>query len=152
MSEIIVSDASCLIVLQRIGEMRLLQQLFDEVRITQEVAAEFGESLPNWIKIVEVKDKEKIKVLKLNLDNGEAASIAYCLEQTEETLLIIDERKGRRIAQELNLKVIGTLGLVVRARQQNFIALVKKILNKLEAADFRILQSLKTEVLEMFGE
>ena len=54
---VVVSDASCLVVLERTDEMLLLRQLFNEVRVTQEVAAEFGEALPEWIKVVEVKYK-----------------------------------------------------------------------------------------------
>jgi predicted nucleic acid-binding protein len=45
MSEtIVVSDSSCLVVLERINELSLLQKLFNEVRITGEVAAEFGDA------------------------------------------------------------------------------------------------------------
>lgn len=150
--QVVVSDASCLVVLARIGEMSLLQQLFGAVRITREVAEEFGEQLPDWIQIVEVADKDKVKFLELNLDKGEASSIVYCLEQNEPTLLIIDERKGRRIAAEFKINIIGTLGLIIKARQKNLINSVEEILEKLERADFRISQSLKIEILKMFGE
>lgn len=153
MSEtVVVSDASCLIVLERIGELPLLEKLFGEIEITEEVAAEFGETLPPWTKIVAVKDKAKLAVLELNLDKGEASSIAYCLEQTQSVLLVIDERKGRRIARELNLTIIGTLGLIVKAREKGIINSVGAVLNKLEKADFRISQNLKNDILEMFGE
>jgi predicted nucleic acid-binding protein len=153
MSEtVVVSDTSCLIVLERIKELPLLENLFSEIEITEEVAAEFGEKLPNWIKVGAVKDKEKTKFLELNLDTGEASSIAYCLEKTGSVLLVIDERKGRRIARELNLNIIGTLGLIVKAREKGIITSVAAILDKLEKADFRISHNLKNGILEMFGE
>lgn len=108
--------------------------------------------MPDWIKIVAVKDKEKTEFLELNLDKGEASSIAYCLEQTRTVLLVIDERKGRRIARELKLNIIGTLGLIVKARERGIIASVAAILDRLENADFRISQNLKNNILEIFGE
>jgi predicted nucleic acid-binding protein len=108
--------------------------------------------MPEWIKVVKVKDEEKTRFLELNLDKGEASSIAYCLEQTEKVLLVIDEKKGRRIALEFNLQIIGTLGLVVKAREKAIVNSVKEILERLENADFRISQNLKNEILEMFGE
>ena len=52
--EIIIADASCRIVLQNIQELALLQRLFGEVFITQEVKKEFGLDLPEWIKIKKV--------------------------------------------------------------------------------------------------
>lgn len=55
--EIVVADASCLIALQNIQELLLVQKLFGETYITQEVAAEFGGGLPDWIKMKEVQNK-----------------------------------------------------------------------------------------------
>lgn len=47
----IVSDTSCLMLLDKIGELYLLQNLFGEVITTQTVADEFGNALPDWISI-----------------------------------------------------------------------------------------------------
>ncbi|MCG8310858.1 MAG: hypothetical protein MI975_25945 [Cytophagales bacterium] len=76
MSNIVISDASCLIALNNIGLLNILKDLYREVAITQEVKNEFGEPLPNWIKIVKVKDLQKKRELEEVLDKGEASSIA----------------------------------------------------------------------------
>jgi predicted nucleic acid-binding protein len=55
--EIVIADASCLIVLQNIQELSLLQKLFNEVLITEEVKTEFGINLPEWIKVKEVQNE-----------------------------------------------------------------------------------------------
>lgn len=115
--ETIVADASCLIVLQNIQELPLLQKLFDEVFITEEVRKEYGLDLPEWIKVKEVQNKIQQNALNLILDEGEASSIALSLK-TENSLLIIDEKKGRRVAQGLELKIIRTLGIILRARER----------------------------------
>lgn len=51
MQKIIIADSSCLILLDKIEELELLQKLFGEVTITSIIADEFGDSLPKWIAI-----------------------------------------------------------------------------------------------------
>lgn len=57
MPKIIVSDTSCLILLQKLNKLSLLQVLFKEVTITKTIEKEFGDSLPDFFKIKEPKDK-----------------------------------------------------------------------------------------------
>lgn len=144
--ETIVADASCLIVLENTGELSLLQKLFGEIFITEEVKTEFGLDLPNWIKVKEIQNKTQQNALELILDKGEASSISLALEN-ENSLLIIDEKKGRRIAQELGVKIIGTLGLILLAKKQNLIDSAAEFLEKLENANFHISQNLKDKLL-----
>jgi len=145
--EVIIADASCLIVLQNIQELPLLQKLFGEVFITREVKEEFGLDLPKWIKVKEIQNIIQQNALNLILDEGEASSITLSLE-TDNSLLIIDEKKGRRIAQQLGLKIIGTLGIILQAKERGLINSVEDLLAKLENANFRISQSLKAKILE----
>ncbi|MDQ3635304.1 MAG: DUF3368 domain-containing protein [Acidobacteriota bacterium] len=144
--EIVIADSSCLIVLENIKELSLLKKLFGEILITAEVKDEFGLELPNWIKIRTVKDQSRVDALSLILDKGEASAIALSME-TAESVLIIDEKKGRRIAQELNIKIIGTLGIILKAKENGLISSIEDILEKLENADFRISPSLKKKIL-----
>lgn len=96
----IVSDTSCLILLEKIDELRLLQQLFGQVLITPIVAAECGNGLPGCINVQDPIDKKNQFILEAALDKGEASSIALALEK-ESSLLIIDDWKGRRLAKQL---------------------------------------------------
>lgn len=145
--EIIIADASCLIVLDNIQELSLLEKLFGKVLITEEVKKEFGLDLPEWLKVREVKNQSKKDALNLILDKGEASSIALCLE-TAESILIIDEKKGRRIAQDLGVKIIGTLGVILKAKENGLLNSVEDFLGKLENADFRISPILKEKILK----
>jgi predicted nucleic acid-binding protein len=146
MKRTVVADASCLIVLKNIDEFSLLKKIFGELLITPEVESEFGLELPNWIKVESAKDFERQKVLRLVLDSGEASSIALCLEQ-ENSLLIIDERKGRRIAKELNLQIIGTIGILIEAKKLGLIDSTENILDKLQNAGFRISKQLSDNLI-----
>lgn len=145
--EIVIADASCLIVLQNIKELELLQTLFGEVFITEEIKNEFGLDLPAWIKVKEIRNKIQHGALTLILDKGEAGAIALALESGN-SLLIIDEKKGRRIAQELGVRIIGTLGLILKAKKNGLITSMKDFLQKLENANFRVSESLKAKFLD----
>lgn len=105
MDKLIISDTSCLIALCNIGLLHILKDVYREVMITPEVQTEFGESLPQWIIVTNVKNQSKQAELEMRLDKGEASSIALALEN-ESSVLVIDEVKGRRIAKSLNLQII----------------------------------------------
>jgi predicted nucleic acid-binding protein len=96
-NQILICDTSAIIVLEKLGKLILLKELFDEVLITNEIKLEYGEYLPDWIKIEKPSDLLKSKILLLQLDPGEASAIWLALEKENPTLLI-DERKGREIA------------------------------------------------------
>jgi predicted nucleic acid-binding protein len=54
------------------------------------------------------------------LDTGEASAIALAMETVNSTL-IIDEKKGRKFAKNLGLQIIGTLKILLLAKQHRLI-------------------------------
>lgn len=98
MQNIIISDTSCLILLDKIAELPLLQKLFGRILITQFIVDEYDRALPEWISVRNPQDPTHQRVLDVFLDKGEASAIALALE-TENCLLIIDELKGRKLAK-----------------------------------------------------
>ena len=91
MPPVIIADASCLILLEKIAALELLSQLFGRITITDVVAAEYGLPLPEWVAVQTARDARQLQFLALTLDRGEASAIALALEQTD-CLLIMDER------------------------------------------------------------
>ncbi len=148
MKRVVISDTSCLIILSKIGCLHILQSLFGEILITEEVKNEFGETLPDWIVIKKAASYEIEKILLLNVDEGEASAMALYLEQTEDALLIIDERKGRIIAQELGIKIIGTIGILIKAEEKGLFTNLSEIIERLEQTDFRLSPKLKQQLLD----
>jgi predicted nucleic acid-binding protein len=148
MRRVVISDTSCLIILSKIGCLSILQSLFGEVLVTEEIKNEFGETLPTWINVKQVKSQQIEKILELNVDEGEASAMALYLEQTEDALLIIDERKGRLIAKDLGIKIIGTIGIILKAAELGFINNLTEIIEKLEQAEFRLSPKLKQQLLD----
>jgi len=151
MSKIIISDTSCLIALDRIGRLDLLQKIFTNVYTTKIIALEFEENLPDWIIIKDVADLDKIEQLKVTLDPGEASAITLALE-TENSVLIIDEKKGRKVAVSLNIAIIGTLKVLLIAKNRGFIVSVKEIVNEMQYYSFRFSKTVVDEILSLAGD
>ena len=146
----IVSDTSCLILFHKIGEFDLLKKLFAKLQITDTVLKEFNQPLPDWIEVVELKT-DVHKGLSSYLDTGEASSIALAYE-LRESLLIIDEIKGRRAAKEMGIPVTGSLGVLIAAKSKGHLKAVKPIINKIQKTNFRISEELIERVLIKVNE
>ncbi len=149
MKRVVISDTSCLIILSKIGCLNILQSLFGEILITEEIENEFGELLPNWIIVKKAKSQQIEKILELNIDEGEASAVALYLEQSDDALLIIDERKGRIIAKDLGIKIIGTIGVILKAKEIGIISNLSEIIERLEVTDFRLSPKLKQQLLDL---
>ena len=131
--------------------MDLLKKVYGSIFTTQDIASEFGDSLPEWIDVLEVKDPFKQQLLELQIDKGESSAIALALEIPGSTV-ILDDFKARKIAIKLGIQVTGTLGVVIRARQKGIISSIKPILGKLKQTNFRLSTELESEALMMAGE
>lgn len=70
-----------------------------------------GALLPEWVEIVEVKDKSKQQILELQIDKGESSAIALALEIPDSTI-VLDDIKARNIADKLGLNYTVQLVLL----------------------------------------
>jgi predicted nucleic acid-binding protein len=151
MPKVVLSDTSCLIALDNIGELDLLRKSYQSIIITQEVADEFGEPLPDWITVQRIVDSQKQQLLEFQIDIGEASSIALALELSAD-LIIIDDNKARQIARKLGLTITGTLGVIIKAKDSGKVPSIKPILDKLQRTNFRLSDALVNAALEQSGE
>jgi predicted nucleic acid-binding protein len=151
MNKIIISDTSCLIALSNIGHLEILQKLYSNVFVTQQVNDEFGSELPPWILIQKIKDTKTYSEICGELDSGEASSITLALENPGCTL-IIDEKKGRQLAKEHHIQIIGTLKVILTAKEKGIIPSVKQIVEKLTQNNFRLEKKLVGELLKAAKE
>lgn len=147
----VIADTSCLIALSKIEAIELLKELYEEVFITEEIALEFGENLPEWITIENVKNKKYQQLLELHLDTGEASAIALGLEKVD-VLLILDDLKGRKEAEKLGFRITGTLGILFKAKKQGLIAELKTYVEKLKVAGFRLSSKIEEDILRKSNE
>jgi predicted nucleic acid-binding protein len=101
---------------------------------------------------VAAKDQNRVQELREELDPGEAEAIVLALECGAD-LLLVDERRGRRMATAAGLTVTGLLGVVAKAKRAGLIELAKPVLDELiQIARFWIGPDLYSEVLTALGE
>ena len=162
MAAIVIADASPLIALARVDGLGWLQQLFSAVMVTDVVLAEvltgrYPESeapirqalLAGWLTTHAITTCEPVLP---DLDEGEASCIRLALSRGGPALLLIDERSGRAVAQELGLSVAGTAAVIGLARQHGLIASARPVFAALHASDFRIAPAVIQAVLDRCGE
>jgi len=145
----IVVDSTCLIGLERIGQLDLLPGLFETVVIPPEVAREFAVSL-DWLRVENPTDDALVTSLKLLVDQGEAEAIALAYEKS--CSILLDDRQARSVAKQMGLKIIGTVRVLILAKQQSMIPALKPLLDRLEASNFYLSRDLKEEALRLVGE
>jgi predicted nucleic acid-binding protein len=163
---LVICDATPLIYLAKIGRFQLLHALHEQVLVPtavwQEVAIQ-GAFLPEGQSVRQAADEGWLRVekptgkLALNpeemddLDAGEEEAIQLALEKS--ALLVIDEARGRIVAQRLGLKITGTVGLLLRAHREGCLPELRKELDKLRTeTTFRMSQRLYEDVLRAAGE
>lgn len=160
---IVVSNTTPLIGLATIHRFDLLRQLFGRLYIPQAVydeavtagrevgGAKQEASSATWIEVVPVKDRLAVKVLLDELDLGEAETIVLARE-LEADWVLMDEKKGRRKVTELGLNKIGTIGILLKAKQVGLLPQIRLELERLRHQGFSISQSVIDAVLQEAGE
>lgn len=149
MKEAVVTDSTCLIALERLGQLDLLPSLFEPIYAPREVAREFGLSLP-WLRVVDLADPDRALFLSASVDAGEAEAIALARELGLK--VILDDLRARRLAHRFELDVIGTLGILVRAKRQGILDRLGPLLDQLEGIGFHMSRELKEEALRQASE
>ena len=70
--------------------------------------------------------------------------------ENDDSLLLIDERKGRKIASDLGMKVIGTLGVMIKAKELRIIESLAEEINKLKKVDFWISEKITNNIINKY--
>lgn len=159
-----VSNSSVLIALSAIQQLDLLQQRFpDGILIPPAVWHEVvttGGGRPgsqvvataSFIQVCPITNAALAQVLQAELDYGEAEAIALFLENLTDALLL-DEKSARRVAARMGLPMLGTVGILIWAKQHGLIASLKEQLDRLiNQGGFRLGQQLYGRALLQVGE
>ncbi|NJN24202.1 MAG: hypothetical protein HC810_07145 [Acaryochloridaceae cyanobacterium RL_2_7] len=99
----VVSDSACLIGLERIRYLEILPKLYGGIVIPEAVQSEIGFTFP-WLSPKSVQNQLLVESLKGQIGWGESEAIALALE-LESSILILDDKKARKIAQQFNLVI-----------------------------------------------
>lgn len=158
-----MADTSVILNLCCVGQADLLQGLFHQVWIPEEVKAEFerlsrhqprfhGLRLPDWASIRRSVPVPANLAALHNLHTGETAALALALASHADAVLM-DEAAGRRAAHQLGVPVIGVLGVLLQARKTGLLPAIKPVIERLEAdAGFWLAPTLVAAALQKCGE
>ena len=149
---VVVSDATTLIVLEKRGRFDLLANLFHEVLIPTSVFNEINHKgtiiLPTFMQTKSVTQDSELANLKQLLDDG--VSEAIKLAKDNSLPLIIDEKKGRKIATNMGLKIIGLLGVIYLNIKRGYLSKeeAKTLFDDISKDGFRISDKLVCDMFE----
>ncbi len=154
----VVSDTTPLINLVGVGLLDLLPQIYGEIFIANAVYEEYTvgirendpdlTSLP-WLHVVPVFQQDPF--LTKQLGAGEAATIALAL-RVQARAVLLDEQMARRIAREYGLPIVGTLGILLAAKEEGLLPAIKPIVDEMVSQGRHISERLRAQVLAAANE
>lgn len=154
---IVVSDTSPVSALLALGLEHLLRD-FDpggQLLLPSAVAGELIRRypvLPTFLEVLVPGNRTLVHELSARLDPGETEAIALAVELGADWL-IIDEKRGRQIAKEHGLRIIGVIGVVLLAKHGGRILSVRAVLDRLrDEVGFYLAPKLREEILVRAGE
>jgi predicted nucleic acid-binding protein len=156
--KVIVADTGAIISLVHIGQIDVIEKVFDDFYIAKAVWIElnnydnpdFDNSILTGLK-TRVKEISSKNYLLMVMDFGESESVIL-FEELHADFLLIDDNKARLVAESLNINCIGTIGLLLKAKQKGLITELKPIFEKLIKVGRYISRKLLNDILIKIGE
>jgi hypothetical protein len=157
----VVVNTTPIMALSLIGKLDVLRQLYGEVTIPPAVHSEVltggarigSAELTNatWIRVIPLRDPQRADLLLADLDRSEAEVIALA-QETNAELVVLDERLARQHARRLGLRLTGTLGVLVKAKQGGLIPAVAPLVADLRRGGIWLSDALVEEALRLADE
>jgi predicted nucleic acid-binding protein len=152
------TNTSPIIALTRVGQLPLLERLFERILAPFDVYAELDakvgapepaalRALANLDLVPRIPGVAEIPGLHL----GESQAIAVAVARRADRVLL-DERRARQAAAALGVRPVGTVGILLEARRRGLIPAVRPLLDRLVAAGFHLHPALIERVLADAGE
>lgn len=157
----VIVNSTPIIALCKAGLLPLLRELYGEVTIPQAVRDEVTRKndavrrllLENpWIHTERVKNDAARRMYKAKLHDGEVEVMMLAQEHGTDHLVIIDDNAARKTAEYLGLRLTGTVGVLIRAKQLGFVDSVMPTVDKMEANGIYLSEGLKRRVRRLAGE
>lgn len=154
----IISDTTTLIILGKLDRYDLLENLFSKIYLPKEVIKEISSKSDGLYEAIEknrlfeakeITDMALFTLLDGLLDKGESEAIVLAKELG--LVLLIDEKKGRSIAKNMGLDIIGLLGILILNVKKEHISKEEAvvILEEIKVLKFRVSQKLEADFLRM---
>jgi uncharacterized protein len=156
---ILVADASALIALATCKSLVLLDSLFGSVLVPEQVFIEVITDDKPMAATLRVYLQHKVRSVDMQnyvyldafADAGETAAMLL-YKQLNADYLLIDDKRGRKVAAINRIATVGSMGVLLRAKQLGLIAAVAPLLDLLNDSPVFIGRELQATVLELAGE
>jgi len=153
---VIIGDSSALVALATMDRLELLEKIFDTIYVPQAVYDEVTitqkpQSSKLKIFLANRVKKVELDISKMGLGQGELEAIRLYKDMNADFLLI-DDKRAKSFAQLNGVNVIGSLGVLILAKEKNFISSIKDDLEKLQNSNLFISKHLLETILREFGE
>ncbi|MDR0909885.1 MAG: DUF3368 domain-containing protein [Spirochaetaceae bacterium] len=157
---LIICDSSALIALAVCDILHLLEDLYEEVLIPQKVYEEIqvpgkpeSTKIKQWAssKVAKATIDNLSKANKLGLDPGETEAIALYWDKSADRLLI-DDGLAREVAKQNGIKITGSSGILLLAKEQGLIPAVKPYMDMMYNSEVYITKEFYDTVLLLAGE
>ena len=157
----VVVNSTPLIALCKVGKLELLKLCYQEIIIPQAVYSEIcakndavEKQIRNnlsWIHIVSVQSDSDKKMYKAKLHAGEV-EVMILAQEIDADLVIIDDGPARKTAEYLGLKLTGTIGTLIMAKQNGDLNAVMPVIDAIKENGFHIDGKLESMVRKLAGE
>lgn len=159
---IVISDTTPIISLLKINQLELLHHLFGEVQVPDAVYEELISNAKfqkeaekilrtEYIKKVVVEDKKSVTLLRraTGLDAGESEAIILS-DEIKADLLLMDELKGRQVAKQMGLNIMGTVGILMTSFDEELLSAdeIEKCIDVLRSNGRHISEKLYEQLME----
>lgn len=158
----VVVNTTPLIALSHVGQLDILKKLYGEIMIPEAVYRELSvktESICKkavdgsleWIRVENINNQMAKAMYKTQLHDGEVEVMILSKEMAAD-VVIIDDANAKKHAKYLGLPVTGTLGVLIKAKQDGYINELRPILHQMVENGIYISQSLIELCLRQVGE
>lgn len=132
-------------------EIMIPAAVYREVTEKEDSACQQLKKTGEWIHVQEIKDHSEKKMYRAKLHDGEVEVMILCKEENAD-LAIIDENAAKKTAKYLGITVTGTLGVLIKAKQQGFINEIRPIVSELKSNGFYVSRQVEEMVLKYAAE
>lgn len=156
---LVIADTSALVALAACQQLHLLEVLFDEIRVPPAVHRECtvpgkpgADALGEYLrgKVAEVALTEFV-IAVTGLGQGELEAMALYRKLLADGLLV-DDQRARKVARFNGMRVIGSVGVLLTARERGLVQALRPLLETIRLSGIHISDALVAEALRLAGE
>ena len=158
----VIVNTTPLIALSHVGQLSVLKKLYGEIIIPEAVYKELSVKAESvckrmvdmsldWIRVEKIQNQMAKSMYKTQLHEGEVEVMILSIEMGAD-LVIIDDANAKKHAKYLGLPVTGTLGILIKAKQEGYIEALRPILEQMIEHGIYISDNLVELCLKQVGE